>query len=190
MLEALIQQYGYFAIVVGTFLEGETVLLLGGFAAHRGYLDLPLVMAAAFAGSVVGDQIYFAIGRRRGMAFLDSRPAWRPRVTRVLDLVHRHQTAMILGFRFLYGIRTVAPFALGASGVSLARFTALNALSAALWAIAGGALGYLLGNALQAVIGDLERYEPIVFAAIVLAGVTAWLWRRARTGRSAQPLPS
>jgi len=174
VLEGLIQQYGYLAIVVGTFLEGETVLLLGGFAAHRGYLELPLVMLAAFAGSVVGDQIYFAIGRRRGMAFLDARPAWRSRVTHELDLVHRHQTAMILGFRFLYGIRTVAPFALGASGVSLARFTALNTLSAAVWAVAGGALG----NALQAVIGDLERYEPVVFAAIVMAGVAAWLWRR------------
>ncbi len=180
MLEALIQQYGYLAIVVGTFLEGETVLLLGGFAAHRGYLDLAGVIAAAFVGSFAGDLIYFTIGRRKGMAFLESRPAWRANTARVLAMVHSHQTLLILTFRFLYGIRTVAPFALGASGVSPLRFVPLNLVSAAIWATAFGALGYLLGNTLQAVIGDLQRYEPAVFAAIVAAGIVVWRWRRRR----------
>ena len=41
MLESLIDTYGYLTILIGTFLEGETILVLGGFAAHRGYLHLP-----------------------------------------------------------------------------------------------------------------------------------------------------
>ena len=178
MLESLIQHYGYLAIVVGTFFEGETVLLLGGFAAHRGYLDLAGVMAAAFAGSLAGDWLYFEIGRRKGMAFLERRPAWQKSVARVLAMVHTHQTLLILGFRFLYGIRTVAPFALGASGVSPVRFALLNFASAALWACAFGALGYALGNTLERVIGDLHRSEHAVFAAIVLASIALWSWRQ------------
>jgi len=184
MLETLIQHYGYLAIAVGTFLEGETVLLLGGFAAHRGYLDLIGVMAAAFVGSLAGDTLYFEIGRRKGMAFLERRPAWKKSVARVLSRVHTHQTLLILTFRFLYGIRTVAPFALGASGVSRPRFVVLNVASAALWASAVGALGYVLGNTLEAVLGDIERYERAVFAAIVAAGLALWSWRRWR-GRAA-----
>jgi membrane protein DedA with SNARE-associated domain len=178
LVEELIQRFGYLAILVGTFLEGETVLLLGGFAAHRGYLDLVGVMAAAFAGSLIGDWLYFEIGRRQGMAFLEARPSWRSRVDRVLRMVHKHQTLLILGFRFLYGIRTVAPFALGASGVAPLRFALLNIPSAAIWAIAFGGLGYVLGDTLEAVMGDLSRYEHLVFAAIVAAGVAAWGWRR------------
>ncbi len=184
MLEGLIQHYGYLAIVVGTFLEGETVVLLGGFAAHRGYLDLAGVMAAAFAGSLLGDTLYFEIGRREGMAFLARRPAWKKSSARVLAMVHTHQTLLILGFRFLYGIRTVTPFALGASGVSRARFVPLNVVSAALWASAFGALGYALGDTLEAAIGHIERYERAVFAAIVMAGLVLWSWRRWR-GRTA-----
>ena len=180
MLESLIQQYGYLAIAVGTFAEGETVLLLGGFAAHRGYLDLAGVIAAAFVGSLCGDTLYFEIGRRKGMAFLERRPAWKKHVARVLTMVHSHQTLLILSFRFLYGIRTVAPFAIGASGVPLRRFLVLNVVSAALWASAFGALGYLLGNTLQAVLGDIERYERAVFGAIVFAGIALAAWRRWR----------
>ena len=30
-LEKMVSHYGYIAIVIGTFLEGETILVLGGF---------------------------------------------------------------------------------------------------------------------------------------------------------------
>src|SRR5688572_33421924 len=41
MLTQLLDHYGYLAVLVGTVLEGETILILGGFAAHQGYLHLP-----------------------------------------------------------------------------------------------------------------------------------------------------
>ena len=43
-LPQLLTDYGYWAVFVGSLLEGETILILAGFAAHRGYLSLPLVM--------------------------------------------------------------------------------------------------------------------------------------------------
>ena len=54
-IESFIETYGYAAILIGTFLEGETILVLGGFAAHRGYLSLPWVIVAAFAGTLSGE---------------------------------------------------------------------------------------------------------------------------------------
>lgn len=48
-MESLIENYGYLAILIGTFLESETILVLGGFIAHQGYLALPWVILAAFA---------------------------------------------------------------------------------------------------------------------------------------------
>jgi membrane protein DedA with SNARE-associated domain len=57
--ENVIIQFGYPAILVGTFLEGETILVIAGMAAHRGYLDLPVVIGAAFIGTLFGDQLFF-----------------------------------------------------------------------------------------------------------------------------------
>jgi len=37
VLESILNTYGYFALVIGTFLEGETFLIAAGFLAHRGY---------------------------------------------------------------------------------------------------------------------------------------------------------
>ena len=73
-LESLVDAYGYVAVLVGTFLEGETILILGGFAAHRGYMALPWVILAAFIGSLCGDQLFFFLGRWHSQAILSKRP--------------------------------------------------------------------------------------------------------------------
>jgi membrane protein DedA with SNARE-associated domain len=75
----LVSHYGYVALVVGTFFEGETILVAAGFAAHGGYLKLQWVILGAFLGSLAGDQFYFFVGRMKGKAFLHRRPAWRLR---------------------------------------------------------------------------------------------------------------
>ena len=65
-LEELVRNYGYIIIVIGTFLEGETILVVAGFLAYSGYLQLPFVILAGFAGTFAGDQLYFYLGRYQG----------------------------------------------------------------------------------------------------------------------------
>src|SRR5690606_41255131 len=65
-LPDLLQQYGYAAVFVGTFVEGESMVVLGGYGAHRHYLRLEWVIAAAFAAAVVSDQLYYRLGRWQG----------------------------------------------------------------------------------------------------------------------------
>ena len=125
-LEELVANYGYTAVAIGTFLEAETILLLGGFAAHRGLPELPWVIVCAFLGSFVGDQAFFYIGRMNGEKMLETRSHWKAKSTKVLAMADKHQTWLILGFRFLYGLRSVTPFLLGAAKVSTVRFFLLN----------------------------------------------------------------
>jgi len=176
-LESIIALYGYPAIFLGTFFEGETILILAGFAAHQGYLKLPWVVLAGFLGTLCGDQLYFYIGRRRGTVFLEKRPYWKTRSKRIFDILERHQLLLILGFRFVYGMRTVTPFVIGASGISPFRFLILNSLSGLLWASLIGYAGYLFGHALDLFLGKLERYELFLFIAIAAMGTVIWCIR-------------
>jgi membrane protein DedA with SNARE-associated domain len=179
-LSELISNYGYFAIAIGTFFEGETVLVLGGFAAHRGYLELQWVIAWAFLGTLFGDQLYYYIGRSQGMEFINRRPHWQARSARVFRLLHQHQILLILGFRFLYGLRTVTPFLIGASGIARLRFTILNLLGAFVWAVAIGILGYLFGQTFELLLDDIKRYELWLFVGLAIVGVIVWWFYRFR----------
>ena len=54
MLESFLAKYGYIAILLGSVFEGETIMIMGGFSAHRGYLDLlPWVVLAGFVGNFI-----------------------------------------------------------------------------------------------------------------------------------------
>lgn len=167
--------YGYAAVGVGTFLEGETILVLGGFAAHSGYLTLSGVILAAFIGSLFGDQLYYFIGRSKGKSLLEKRPRWQTKSEKVFSMLDKHQILLVLGFRFLYGLRTVAPFLIGASKIPPKRFLILNIIGAAIWAIAIGACGYLFGQTLEIVIDDVKHYEIIIFSVLGTFGIILWI---------------
>lgn len=83
MHESLLNDYGYPLLLIGTFLEGETILILAAVAAHLGYLSLQWVIACAFLGTLCGDQLYFYLGRRHGPALLAPRPVWQSSCQRV-----------------------------------------------------------------------------------------------------------
>jgi membrane protein DedA with SNARE-associated domain len=172
--ELIIGTYGYVVVLVGTFFEGETILILAGVAAHLGYLSLPWVILSAFIGTLSGDQLFFYLGRRNSKFVLKRHPAWQSRLDRVQQLFQRYQTLLILGFRFLYGLRTVTPFVLGRSGVPPGYFFLLNALSALVWAVAVGTGGYLFGNFLRIIMGDIRHYEIEIFCAIGVTGGLIW----------------
>jgi len=179
-LQDLIQQYGYLAVLIGTVLEGETVLLMAGYAAHRGYMDLGLVIVVGTFGGFVGDQFFFMLGRARGRQLLVRFPAIQAQSTRVQRLVDRYHTWLIVGVRFMYGLRVAGPMLLGMSELSHVRFAVFNALGALLWAALIGGAGYAFGEAFQIVLADAKRYEALVLGVILLTGIGIWAYRRTR----------
>lgn len=177
-LAALISQYGYLALFAGALLEGETVLILAGFAAHQGYLQLHWVMLVAMLGGFTGDQLYFWLGRRHGDWVLSRFPRLVPVFERASVLIARYHEVLIVGIRFLYGLRTVGPIALGMSSVLPWRFLIFNALGALIWAVAIGGAGYLFGNVLELFLADVTKMEQTLLIVILLSGFAIWGWRR------------
>jgi len=172
-LEAFFGTYGYPALLAGTFFEGETFLVLAGFAASLGYLDIPWVILVAFVGTLSGDQVFFYLGRRHSamvQSFLDYYPAWQNRIGRVQGLIERYQTALVFVFHFLYGLRIAFLLVIGLSRIPAGRFFALNFVSALVWAIVIGMVGYLFGSALAMIIGDLKDLENYILAGIAMIG--------------------
>ncbi len=176
-MEEFIRNFGYAAIFIGTFFEGETILVLGGFLAHRTYLELPWVITAAFFGTLCGDQMYYYLGRVKGVEFLQKRPRWRRKSARVRRLMRRHQTLVVLGFRFLYGVRTITPFLIGASKVPPLRFLVLNVIGACVWAVAVGMAGFYLGRTVELFLADVKLYEIWILGVLGCGGIVAWtIW--------------
>lgn len=184
----LLHTYGYPAIAIITFLEGESVVILAGIAAAGGLMSLPLVILTALGGSFCGDQFYYTIGRRYGTRVVDRWPSIGGKIDWAFRLIRRHETLFILSFRFLYGVRNVSPFVIAMAGVPRLRFMALNLIAAAAWAMAFGFGGFYFGHALQDILGDNHLWALAVLAVVATA-VGAAHWLRKRRRRKPRPAP-
>jgi membrane protein DedA with SNARE-associated domain len=174
-LETIISSYGYLALVAGAFVEEATFVIMAGFLAHEGYFSLSGVTLVSFVSAFAGAQILFMLGRKNGTEWIDARPKMKQKLARARGFLSRNEALVILGFRFVYGLHTVAPVSMGLSSVSVRLFTCLNAASALIWAAVFSLSGYGFGRALNILLIDLRRLEKHVLAAIAVAGVAAWV---------------
>ncbi len=103
---------------------------------------------------------------------------------RVLQMLERHSNWLLLTYRFLYGIRNVTSLAVGMSRVPALKFTLLNAIGAAVWAVSFGLGGYLFGEALFRLVEGAHKYQRWGLVGAAAAGVLIWLvrliWMRRR----------
>lgn len=174
-ISALMEDHGYLGLALGSFIEGETFVVLAGFAAYRGYLSLPLVIVIATVMNFGWDQFYFWIGKRHGPWVLKRFASMASKTDRMLRLLERHHVLLIVGVRFLYGFRIAGPIAIGMSNVPWTRFLALNLAGAAIWAALFATLGYFFGNAMELLLDNLREYEGWLFAGLALVGLVVWL---------------
>jgi membrane protein DedA with SNARE-associated domain len=105
-LEEFISQYGYAAIFILTFFEGESVLFAAGFLAYHGYLNTTMIIIVSATASYVGHSTFFLIAlyRREGFLRLIQRFI-KVNLPKLESLVARYGTAAIFITQWLYGFR-------------------------------------------------------------------------------------
>lgn len=160
----------YIILFLGSLVEGESIVLTASFLAYTGFLSLPKVMMIAFIATLCADQILFYVGRFYGPGLLERRPKLKEKSKRIFELLHKYNTPFILGFRFVYGIRTASPLIIGAAGIDIKRFAILNFLAAVIWTtiscLGGYFLGYLFADVIEDVIHNVGHYQKIIFLSV------------------------
>jgi membrane protein DedA with SNARE-associated domain len=183
----------YLVILVWTFLEGETVVLITGALISGGDIGLSVWLLALFAflGSFGGDQTWFFIGRRYGTPLLNRWPTMASKVNFAFKLLRRHENLFILSFRFIYGLRNISPFIIGMTGVSRMKFVTLNLIAAVVWANTFAWGGFTLGRVLEIYLGKSSKI--VLLGLIVLAAFSAlvnWLRQRRKVVAAAEAAQS
>ncbi len=201
-LTQAIETFGYllvfFAIAVesmGIPFPGETALIAAAIYAGTGHgLNITLVIAAAGAGAIGGDNLGYSIGRYGGY----------PLVRKLLRVLHLKETSLAMTQRYFeeHGSKTVfigrffailrcwAAFLAGVNQMSWRTFLVWNALGGIVWATIYGTLGYLLGNNLPLlgrVLGALGILGGIVVVVALAVLIITWVVRRRR---AEQAMPS
>lgn len=151
-----------FAEQAGLPIPAVPVLLAAGALAGAGKMNLALAVGLAVVACLLGDLIWYYLGRHRGAQVLKvlCRISLEPDscVRRTEDFFIRHGTRSLVFAKFIPGLGTVTPALAGLFGVSVERFLLYNGLGALLWTVVFVAPGYLLSDQLERVAAQAARF--------------------------------
>jgi membrane protein DedA with SNARE-associated domain len=170
----------YIGIFAGIFFEGEMVMITSVIAAHHGYLNLWIVMTIGLVGTYFADSIYFFLGRRKGKEWLNKSARFKDKYAVIDSKLDKYPILIFLGYRFMYGFRTIAPLVIGASKTKTSKFLILSAISTVIWGATYGAIGYLFGEVIKTKLSHIENIEKYIMGALLIIGGIIFIISRAR----------
>jgi membrane protein DedA with SNARE-associated domain len=176
-IHTLIEQYGLIAVFIACVAEGETAAILAGFFAHQGVFVPWQAFVAVFLGAFGGDASFFLFGRRFADRPFVQRLRSRPGFDRAFELMQRHPALYVIGNRYVYGFRLVGGVAAGMSSIAAPKFVVLNAISALVWTMLFGGLGYVFGLGAEQIIGDtLHKHHRLLIGLGIglVVGLAGW----------------
>lgn len=196
-LEHFVRDYGVVAVFVILTLEalgapvpGETLLIFAAVLVGRGDMSLPKLLILAWAGSVLGDNIGYWIGRKLGRAAVSRYGAKigldAARFDAIEGVFARYGGATVAFARFFNVLRQLNGIVAGTLGMDWWRFLLFNAAGAALW-VGLWVLGAFYFSEHISDITQAARHLGIaggILAAVALIGGLVFLWRRLHRGRS------
>lgn len=174
-----LREYGYIVLFGWSILEGELGLVMAGIMAHTGDMILPIAIIVGALGGFVGDQIYFYIGRFNKAYIHDKLRAQRRKFAIAHLLLKKYGWPLIFVQRYMYGMRTVIPMAIGLTKYSSRDFAIINFVSALFWASLTIIPAYYFGDELLKLLAWIKShwYFAIPFALSIF-GTIAFIFNR------------
>ncbi len=192
----LMEEGGYATVALLMFLENvfppipsELIMPLAGYAAHRGELNIGLVVAFGSLGSLAGALLWYCVGRWLGCERLKRIAArhgrWLTVSPQEIDQADawfdRHGAKAVLIGRLVPAVRTLISVPAGLSGMSLRRFVIYTSIGTVIWTTLLAAAGWLLGNGYDQVSAYMAPVSNAIVGAIAL-----WYAYRVATFRSSR----
>ena len=192
-LKPYLDAYGYWAVFGAILLEdfgipvpGETMLIAGSLFASQGILHIVPVLLLAWIGAVTGDNIGYAIGRFGGRRLVIRYGHYvlvsRERLGHAEAFFRKRGGATVAVARFFVVLRQLNGIVAGIAEMPWWRFSAYNALGAALWVGFWGMIVYELGTETSRFLETFKKFEIFLIGGLIFAGayLASYLLRRRR----------
>ena len=175
---------------LGLLVPGETAIVVGGFVAGQGEIDIVVLIAIVWTTAVAGDLVSFALGRRLGRDFLVKHgPRFQiteERLHQVERFYDRHGGKAVFLGRWVGLVRAVSPFVAASSGMPLRRFLPYDVLAAGAMGTAFCLLGYVFWHSLDQVLAIARKglFALATTMVVVVALIAAVRWLREDENRA------
>jgi len=166
-----IARLGYIGVLIGTFIEGETTILVAAIFAKFGFLKLNQVMGCSFAGTFMGDCVFFFLGKYFGRSVIERYEFLRSRANLSNRIIHQNRHFILFIMRFLAGFRSIILVLLGCADVRTSRFLLIDFSSSLVWSVCVSMIGYSFANVVYIFVRNVKGYEKILIPIVIVPAI-------------------
>ena len=175
--------YGYAVVFLYSLGGGFLALLGAGVLSFMGKMDITLSITIAFIANFIGDGLLFYMARYHKREMMEYLSKHKRKLAFSHLLLKRRGSWIIVIKKFIYGLKTLVPLAIGLSKYSFLKFSLYNAIGAFIWAMVVGGLSYLFGGALiegYKMVSGKPYLAPVM---LLIIGGSVWFYLSQATKR-------
>jgi membrane protein DedA with SNARE-associated domain/membrane-associated phospholipid phosphatase len=191
-LVGLFGHWGYLVIFLAAFLEssafvgllvpGESVVVVAGFLASQGILDLGDCLWLIALGAVLGDSVGYSFGKAIGRGYFERNRKLlllkEKHIRKVDGYFERHGGKTVFFGRFVGVLRAMAPFVAGMSRMPYRKFALYNIAGGVIWAATFTILGYFFGRSWRLIEHWSGRAGVFILFLFLVLGAFAYLYKK------------
>lgn len=165
--------YGYIILFLYTLGGGMVAIIASGVLSFVGEMNLALCILIAAVSNFTGDTMLFYIGRYAKGEFAPYFKKQRRNLALAQVLFKKHGGKIILFKKYIYGLKTLVPVAIALTKYSFVKFSALNAISSAIWALSLGLISFYAGDFIIKIVDFIKQYPLLmpIFIFCILGAI-------------------
>ncbi len=168
-MEELIREWGYIILFLYSFGGGFLALAVAGVLSYTGDLNIVASIIVAGSANFVGDQFLFTLARNNKQYAKTMMGKYGRKVALAHLLMRRYGSPVVFIQKYIYGIKTLIPLAMGLTKYSMKKFTLFNAVATVVWALVVGYASYYMGEVILNLADEFKTYGIAIVLVIILA---------------------
>ena len=175
-MQELIQDWGYIVLFGYSFGGGFFALAVAGVLSFAGELNIYTTIVVALSANFIGDQFLFMIAKNNKEYAKKLMKNHQRKIAYSQLLMRKYGPAVILLQKYIYGVKTLVPLAMGLTKYDVKKFAVYNFIGAVIWAVVIGTLAYILGELVYTYVEDFKTYG-MAFIVVLLLFI-AYMFRK------------
>lgn len=175
-MEELIKDWGYIALFAYSFGGGFVGLIVAGVLSFAGDLNIYISITVAATSNFLGDQFLFFLARKNKSYAKNMMKNYGRKIALAHIMMRKYGSLVVFIQKYVYGIKTLIPLAMGLTKYSSIKFTIFNIFATIVWASVVGFGSYTAGEYILSMADDFKYFG--IGLVIVIALLISYMFKR------------
>ena len=175
-MEDLIRDWGYIILFLYSFGGGFLALAVAGVLSYSGDLNIYISLIVAGSANFIGDQFLFFLARNNKAYAKQMMGKHQRKIALAHLMMRKYGSVVVFLQKYIYGIKTLIPLAMGLTKYDARKFTFFNILATIIWTLIVGIASYMLGELVYTYTEQFKTFG-IAFIVIILI-LVSYLFRK------------